>query len=214
MGVVVMRRKTKRRCSFIIKITSVFLIIIFLFLACEKQVKPVVLEIALSDAQGKIDRVINDAIFKTFEQENICFSDFVSVVYDKDNQVKSVNVDSAFLNRLKLKISKNYASELAKIDTGTVSIKAGSFIDNEFFYGRGPDIYFDYEVSNTIGSEFVSEFVSSGINQTKHNLYLKYSVDLELITPFLDTDTVFESQVLINEMILLGDVPSTYLGIN
>ena len=102
MGVVVMRLKTKRRCSFIIKITSVFLIIIFLFLACEMQVKPVVLEIALSDSQGKIDRVINEAIFKTFEQENICFSDFVSVVYDKDNQVKSVNVDSAFLNRLKL----------------------------------------------------------------------------------------------------------------
>ena len=62
--------------------------------------------------------------------------------------------------------------------------------------------------------KFVSEFVSTGINQTKHNLYLKYSVDLELITPFLDTDTVFESQVLINEMILVGDVPSTYLGIN
>lgn len=208
-----MRRIIKRRCSFLIKITSVFLIVICLFLACEKQVKPVVLEIALSDAQGKIERVINNAIYDTFDRENIDFSDLVNVVYDDDKQIKSVNVDSVFLNRLKLKISKNYASELAKIDTGTVCIKAGSFIDNEFFYGRGPNIYFDYEVSNTIGSEFVSEFVSAGINQTKHNLYLKYSVDLELITPFLDTDTVFESQVLVNEMILVGEVPSTYLSV-
>ncbi len=208
-----MKRITKRRCSFLIKLTSVFLIIICLFFACEKQVKPVVLEIALSDAQGKIERVINNAIFDTFEQEKIDFTDLVNVVYDEGKQIKSVNIDSVFLNRLKLKISKRYASELAKIDTGTVSIKAGSFIDNEFFYGRGPKIYFDYEVSNTISSEFVSEFVSTGINQTKHNLLLQYSVDLELITPFLDTDTVFESQVLVNEMILVGEVPSTYLSV-
>ena len=208
----IQKQKRKLRKILWICITSIILICFLVF--TETNVRPIMLEVAINDAQAVNEKVINKAVYDALNEKRVDFSSVIKVSYDDSNNVKSVETDSVFLGRLKLKIINNIADGFKNLDIDSVGIRLGSFIDNEFTYGRGPNIKFNYEMSNTVDCEYKSDFISVGINQTKHNFAIVFTTEVCIITPLFQTNTTFKSEVLINEMIIVGSVPSTYADIN
>lgn len=209
-----MRLKYKRRCRTFIWCSVLSLLLVCLIIFTETNVRPIMLEVAINDAQAVNEKIINNAVYDALTEEEIKFSDVIQITYDENNNVKSVSTDSVYLSKLKLKIIKNISDGFKNLDIDSVAIRLGSFIDNEFTYGRGPNIKFNYEMSNTVDCEYKSEFVSTGINQARHNFVICFTTEVCIITPLFQTNTTFGTEVLLNEMVIVGEVPDTYANIN
>lgn len=208
-----MKLKSKRRCRTLIWCSVFSLLLVCVIIFTETNVRPIMLEVAINDAQAVNERIINNAVYDALTEENINFSDVIDIIYDDNKNVKSVSADSVYLSKLKLKIIKNISNGFKDLDIDSVAIRLGSFIDNEFTYGRGPNIKFNYEMTNTVTCDYKSEFESTGINQARHKFELVFKTEVCIITPLFQTNTTFYTEILLNEMVIVGQVPKTYADI-
>ena len=202
----------KKKKAKILKNTLVYSIFVFVF--AEVNMKPIVLNVAISNAQTVNENVINKACLDTLEQEKVNFEDLIRVTYNDDKTVKSVTTDTVYLNKIKLKILRRIVDSFKNIEVGSFYVRLGSFLDNEFLYGRGPKIKFNYEMSNTVDCDYRSKFESTGINQTKHKLSLVFTTDVCLVTKLFNYNTKFETEILLNEMVIVGEVPKDYTNVD
>lgn len=209
-----MKYKNKRRMRTFIWCSVLSLILVIIIIFTESNVRPIMLEVAINDAQAVNERIINNAVYDALTEDEINFDDLINISYDENGDVKSVATDSVFLGKFKLKVIKNIADGFKNLDIDSVSIRLGSFIDNEFTYGRGPNIKFNYEMTNTVNCAYKSEFISTGINQSKHNFSIQFTTEVCIITPLFQTNTTFESEIILNEMIIVGNVPENYSNID
>ena len=202
------RKKRKYLKTLWCLVFSLLFICVIIF--AEINVKPIVLNVAISNAQTACENVINRSCLDTIEQEKINFSDLILVTYNKDKSVKSVATDTVYLNKIKLKILKRVVNAFKNTEVGSFYVRLGSFFDNEYLYGRGTKISFNYEMSNTVDCTYRSKFESVGINQTKHKLSLMFTSDVCLVTKLFDYSTKFKTEILLNEMVIVGEVPKNY----
>ena len=70
-----------------------------------------------------------------------------------------------------------------------------------------------YQVGS-VDTEFKSEFISAGINQTKYKVYLTVKLEVSAILPASSTDIMIDEDYLISETIIVGDMPDIYFGEN
>lgn len=208
-----MKLKSKRRCRTFIWCSVFSLLLICVIIFTETNVRPIMLEVAINDAQAVNEKILNNAVYEALTEDKIDFSDIIDITYDDNQNVKSVSADSVYLSKLKLKIIKNISNGFKDLDTDSVAIRLGSFIDNEFTYGRGPNITFNYEMTNTVTCDYKSEFESTGINQARHKFELVFKTEVCIITPLFQTNTTFYTEILLNEMVIVGQVPKTYADI-
>ncbi len=208
-----MRYKYKRNLKTFLWCFIISLLLICVIIFTETNVRPIMLEVAINDAQAVNERIINKAVYDALQSEKVDFSTLININYDETSNVKSVATDSVYLSKLKLVILKNIVNGFKDLDIDSIEIRLGSFIDNEFTYGRGPSIKFNYEMTNTVDCEYKSSFISTGINQSKHNFAIVFTTDVAIITPLFNTSTTFKSEVLLNEMVIVGQVPENYTNI-
>ncbi len=58
-----------------------------------------------------------------------------------------------------------------------------------------------------------SEFISKGINQTLHRVYLQVKCNVNIVTPFDSIAKDITNQVLLMENIIVGKIPDTYYNL-
>ena len=66
---------------------------------------------------------------------------------------------------------------------------------------------------STIGNldtDLRSEFISAGINQTVHKIYLQVECNVIILTPFNTMEEKITNQVLLAEAVIVGTTPNTY----
>lgn len=61
--------------------------------------------------------------------------------------------------------------------------------------------------------DYHNELVSAAINQSKYQLYLHISVDIDVLVPWQRSTAKVESDVLLAETVIVGDVPGTYIEV-
>ena len=80
------------------------------------------------------------------------------------------------------------------------------------FTGLGPDINIKIYLVGSTQTQIISLFSSAGINQTLHRLYINISGSVAVAVPGLPSTIKTSTQVLMSEMIIVGEVPPTYLN--
>ena len=78
--------------------------------------------------------------------------------------------------------------------------------------GRGPKIPVRIIVLSSSSVEFSNSIVTAGINQTKHQINLCVTVDMQILVPWGTEDTEVSTDVLIADTVIVGKVPETYLN--
>ena len=90
----------------------------------------------------------------------------------------------------------------------------GNFTGNDFFSGIGPNVKLRVMPAGTVMTEFKTEFISAGINQTRHRVYISVVCHMRVVAPFASDDVVVDNSVTVAETILIGEVPEYYHGGN
>lgn len=89
----------------------------------------------------------------------------------------------------------------------------GSFTGFKLLSGRGPGIKIRISTIGNVKTDLRSEFISQGINQTLHRIYLQVDCEVSILTPFDNITQSITNQVLIAENVIVGNIPNTYYNL-
>ena len=88
----------------------------------------------------------------------------------------------------------------------------GNFTGNSLLAGCGPNVKVKVIPIGTVKTDFKTEFVSAGINQTRHRVYLRVYCTMYVAAPLVGNEIVVNNGVVVAETVLIGDVPEFYGG--
>lgn len=204
-----MRVKTRRFLLRLILLLCVLLAAFFLF---RIKFSDAICGLAETQVRNATSDLINDAIDRQIENQNIQYDRMVYFEKDLDGRITALKTNMSEVNRLKTDILSLINDEILAMDSSDLGIPLGSLILPEFFSGRGPGIPVQILSIRNSDASFTSTFAEAGINQTLQQMNMLVSVDVAVLVLGQTTFFTVTSQVVVAETIIVGQVPDTYLN--
>lgn len=178
----------------------------------EEQIRPTVVAIGQAKARTIATDIINTAAKEALGYDG--YKDLFYVITDNNKKVAMVEPNTVKINNLvsnTVNILQNRLNALGTIDS---YIYLGSIFNSQLFANLGPKIRLKlYPVGSTSVS-YRTTFDKAGINQTRYMLELIVNVRMQVVAPFISDSVDVLNNVPIAEMIIVGDVPQSYIDVN
>lgn len=202
------KRKTGR------KIMVIIIAVVLLFVLIDAVIEHMIYDTAVSVSRRIASQTVNEAVAQVLSEGEFEYTDFVEVISNPDGAVQSVSAKSDCVNMFKSMLGKAVMDTLENKKTSEINIPIGSLTDIGVLYGRGPNISIKLRLYGDMTTELKSTFVSVGINQTKHSIMCKVSANIAIITPSFTTYTCVETEYMLAETVIVGDIPDSYTDVN
>jgi sporulation protein YunB len=204
------RRPRLRRLKPVYKIACLLLVSATAFFLLDAGVRPVVRTVAESSARNDAVQIISAAVSEIMETEGLSYDGLVTVETNAAGQVVAVKSDAIKMNRLKALISTHAAQKIGEIEKKQIQIPLGTFLGNELLSGRGPGIRIKYSLSGNVQTQIENRFEAAGINQTRHQVLLRVTANINIILPGGNASAVQTTDIILAETIVVGLVPDLY----
>lgn len=204
-----MRVKTRR---FLLRLFLLFSFFLAAFLLFRFKFSDAICGLAETQVRNATSDLINDAIDRQIENQNIQYDRIVYFEKDLDGRITALKTNMSEVNRLKTDILSLINDEILAMDSSDLGIPLGSLILPEFFSGRGPGIPVRILSIRNSDASFTSTFAEAGINQTLQQMNMLVSVDVAVLALGQTNFFTVSSQVVVAETIIVGQVPDTYLN--
>lgn len=204
------RKYKQKKLSIKIKILIIVAFVSIIAVLLDKQMRPLIKSVVFSQAQTVSTNVINQVVADELSRLDIDYSDIIDIQKDADGKILAVSTDMKKVNSLKSLMTLSIQDKISAMEVQKTKIPLGTFTGTEILNGRGPKIPINVSMSGSVIMDFKSEFVSAGINQTKHKLYLEVSSEVLAFIPGYPVNTVVKTSILIAETIIVGEVPAVF----
>lgn len=201
-----LRKKRKKSRFFVVFL--LFFAIFYIYIAY--LVNPLLISSSSSQVKVFANRSMNYAVTEAMNQ-NITYDDLIHVVTDVSGKISMIQANSIHMNNLSKLIGRATMTQLKEVSKNPVLIPLGAFTGITIIAGLGPKIAIDIFPYGDVSCRFLSEFVSAGINQTQHKIYMSVSCNISVVLPFKTLKVNSSSDVLLCESVIIGDIPDTYL---
>ena len=168
-------------------------------------------KLAQTQVTNTTSDLINDAIDSQMINGNIQYDRIVYFEKDLNGRITALKTNMSEVNRLKTAILNLINDEILALDTSDIGIPLGSLFLPELLSGKGPAIPVHILSIRNSDAAFTSAFSQAGINQTLHQLVMVVSVDVSVLVLGQTSSFTVNSEVVVAETVIVGDVPSTYL---
>ena len=189
----------------------ILLILAVGFIVLRGKYRDVVRELAQTQVKNSTSDLTNDAIAKQIANGNIAYDRLVFFEKDLEGRITALKTNMSEVNRLKTDILNINNDEILALDASSIGIPLGSLFLPELLSGKGPAIPVHILSIRNSDASFVSHFEQAGINQTLHKLTMVVSIDVSVLALAETTSFTMESEVVVAETVIVGDVPQTFL---
>ena len=181
------------------------------FLMFRSRYREVIRDLAETQVKNTTSDLTNDAIAKQIANGVIQYDRIVYFEKDLDGRITALKTTMSEINRLKTDILNIINDEILALDTSDIGIPLGSLFLPEFLSGKGPAIPVHILSIRNSDATFSSQFSHAGINQTLHQLTMEVSVDVAVLVLGQTSSFTVNSEVVVAETVIVGDVPNTFL---
>ena len=203
-----MRRRIRRILYFLL---AAFLTVSLGFLMLRSRYRDVIRDLAETQVKNTTSDLTNDAVAKQIDEGIIQYDRIVYFEKDLDGRITALKTNMSEVNRLKTDILNLINDEILALDTSDIGIPLGSLFLPELFSGKGPSIPVRILSIRNSDASFASSFSQAGINQTLHQVTMIVSVDVAVLVLGQTSSFTVNSEVVVAETVIVGDVPSTFL---
>lgn len=200
--------KRKRKLYYFILIWVVVIITVNLL---SRSLEPVFEKICVERAKEIGTRILNKESSDVLKGIN--YDDLIIVEKDNNENVRMVKSNIVQINLLASDITYKIQESLSKLEKENIEIALGALTGSRILAGVGPNVSLRIVPVGSIETKFKSEFLSVGINQTMHRLYLIVNCEVNILTAYNTIDTNIENQILFAENIIVGEIPDTYYNL-
>ncbi|MGL5641806.1 MAG: sporulation protein YunB [Paraclostridium sp.] len=214
MKKILIKKKKERfkKNVFIFIIIFILSILIGSFIYIDNKLRPTITLIAETKAEELANKSINKAVF-TIIDNDIKYEDLINIKTGEDGNITMMQANSILINEIASKVALEIQSEMKKIKTTSTYIPIGTAIGSPLLAKYGPKIKVSIEPIGTVYVDFGTDFESSGINQTRHRIYLKATTQVKVVVPLTTSTKEVKTQIPICETIIVGDVPQSYVNV-
>ena len=195
----------------LLRILVLVLVIAVVFLAFRAKYRDIVRDLAQTQVRNSTSDLTNDAIAKQIANGNIAYDRLVFFEKDLNGKITALKTNMSEVNRLKTDILNIINDEVLALDASTIGIPLGSLFLPELLSGKGPAIPVHILSIRNSDASFVSHFEQAGINQTLHKLTMVVSIDVSVLALAETNSFTIESEVVVAETVIVGDVPQTFI---
>lgn len=199
------RNKKKSKSLFYLPI-CIFIILIYFVVS--KSISPIFDNICEDKAKSIAINIINNQTVN--EIKNYTYDDLFSIEKDKNGNIQMINANIFIIDKITSNITTQIQGQLENNENSVINIAIGSFLGINILSGVGPTLPIRIVSSGKVDTDLKSEFISQGINQTLHRIYLQINCQVSILTPFKTIKQDIISQVLLSENVIIGQIPSYY----
>jgi len=184
--------------------------IIFAALHADRQLSAVLEQYAQASAKDLISQVINRSILDEIAAADPYYQSIVSVQHDSADRVIAIQTDPLKINQLKSSVIRRISNQLQDATVSNIQIPVGTLTGKRLLLGKGPGISIRLVPVGAATATVSSQFETSGINQTIHRIVLQVDIGVTLIMPGFTGYCENQSQMVLAETVVVGEVPETY----
>ncbi len=201
-------KKFKRNliCFFICFIFIIILLVYYL----SKVVNPIMYTYGEATIQKLLTISSNNAIGDIIS--TMQYDDIVKIKYDDNGDVITIEAISSKINQISNNLAKKTQEEIDNSSKLGINIPIGTCSGIGFLSGKGNNINISIEPMGNASCNFYTTFEDAGINQTNHKIFVNIETEASLIMPFAFKKVKKSTSYLLAECIIVGKIPSVYLG--
>ncbi len=177
-----------------------------------RRLAPLAEQLVATQVDNQASDAINAAIDEQIASGEIDYARMISVETDRAGNVTALHTNIGEINHLKTNVLKRIDERLENLSMEELGVPMGSVILPELLSGRGPKIPVRVMAVRTSDAVFRSSFTDAGINQTKHSIIIDIHVVITILTWTGTQEVAVDSAVVAAETVIVGTVPTTYLG--
>ena len=201
-------RRPEVKKTVIVIIAAALLLVILFMGTLLRRLTP---QYAAAAARESVLSSVNGVIREKMASGEYDYNYFVRLEKDEAGRITALTTNMSRINALSAEITRDV---VAMADKGSLSlgIPIGSLSGSGLLSGRGLKIPVKVVLLTSSKAEFLNEFSSAGINQTKHQIILEVTVNCNIVLPWgNDTDSV-KTSILVAETVIVGQVPDNYVN--
>ena len=206
-------RMRKRHSLVCVPFLVASVISFFIFRSLSVKLKPLIETLATSKAINLISVAISEETDLALTEENLNYGDFVSVETDENGRITMLSLRTSNGTRFKRLVTERLVKRLESIEPDTLAVPMGNLTHMIQFSALGPSLRVRIQSVGDIQTSFSNEFTSSGVNQTRHSVYLQIYATVYLLIPGEVIPVSVQEQICVAETIIVGEVPDTYLNL-
>ncbi|MFS8540699.1 MAG: sporulation protein YunB [Tissierellales bacterium] len=186
------------------------ILIIYTFNYIDKNIRPSIIAISEIKAKQVTTQAINNTI-KTKIKNDIDYEDLIFVHYDNEGKVTLMQANTMLMNSVASEVALEVQNELKQISESTIKVPLNNAFNTDLI--RLPSINIQIIPQGSVIVDFATEFESTGINQTRHRVYIIVTTDVKLIVPLVSENITITTNIPIAETIIVGEVPEQYINV-
>ena len=183
------------------------------FLLVDARLRPIIRSTATVQAQSFAAVCAGKDISSILVDTDTGYNSLVNIKRNADGNIVSIETDAMQINLLKSKINSAVAKNLSGLSAKELGIPIGTLTGLALLNGRGPKISTVISVTGSAETSFFDKFDDAGINQTRHQLFLKTTATMLIVFPGETVTAAYTYTTLVAETIIVGKVPTMYAGI-
>lgn len=197
---------------FFIYFLFVIIILSMALFFVEERIRPMVKTIGQAKAETIAMDVINKAVKDALGYDG--YKDLFYVITDNNKRIAMVEPNTVKINNLVSETIELVQNRLNELDTLETYIYFGSVFNSQLLANVGPKINIRLYPVGSVNVDYNTTFDKAGINQTRYMLELVVNVKMQMVAPFISDSVMVSNNVPIAEMIIVGDVPQSYIDVN
>lgn len=196
-------KRKRRQLFFMILLFFLCSIIFFLYF----RFRLICITLCKNELQSISQDIVNNVITTKL---NVLESELLQFEKDFNGKITFVNSNVIYMNKLANEISINISKEINNLEYVLVDIPLGSLLGSDLLNSFGPNVQIKFIPVGDVETEFKTDFSSTGINQTKHKVFLLITCKIEALSVVADTLVTTHLEIPIVETVIVGGVPDTY----
>lgn len=199
-------KKFKSRALLVFIVVFIFFILFYLTYV----VNPLIIKASEAKIKSITQQSLSSSVLSVITNSDT-YDDIIKYQYDTDNKISMITVDTYNVNLLSRQISLQAQTNLDNTSEAGIEVHFGAFFGMPVLANVGPLIKFSLSPIGTVAITYRSEFVTAGINQTHHKIYVNVETSIFIILPTASPEVLTSTEILLAECVIVGEVPTTYL---
>lgn len=185
-------------------------LLLFSLVKLEQKIRPVARTMAEYECRERAVRWMQAAVGDCLRRSPELLEDLYILRYDETGLVQSAETDTAKLARLQYTLEGDLTQAMEEGATD-FSIPLGTLLGLQLFSGCGPDITVKVIPLSHVESRVETGFTAAGVNQTKLQTDLVFSVQMCAVLAGMQVETTAQSTICVAQVLIVGQTPEFFV---
>lgn len=206
------RKKRKKLHAYMIWILF-FTLIILCYRYIEYEMLPTVIAISNMRIQTVSNDIISAAIDEALRENKINTEDLATYYYNEKGEMVSFGVNTVLVNEISSAVMAKISIKVKEYKGDNLYIPLGRLTGSSIFSNLGPRIKIRIMPYGTTSINYDSAFISEGINQINHRIWLDIEMKMQVVAPLNTKQMKINQTVTLIDRVINGEVPDSYINV-